>query len=145
MSDLVNELKALLADEIAMFLKAQGFHWNVEGPMFHQFHKFFGEIYSDVYGAVDPTAEYIRTLEQFAPFTLPAFNKLREVSDEKVTTDPLDMCVDLADANDMIIDRLEKIFKLADAADEQGIADFVAGRESQHKKWRWQLTATIKQ
>lgn len=144
MSDLANELKALLADEIAMFLKAQGFHWNVEGPMFHQFHEFFGEIYSDVYGSIDPTAEYIRTLGEYAPFTLPSLNKLRDVADEKVSTDPISMCVQLVNANDQIIDRLTMIFKLADAADEQGIADFIAGRESQHKKWRWQLNATIK-
>ena len=144
MSELVNELKALLADEIAMFLKAQGFHWNVEGPMFHPFHGFFGEIYSDVYGAVDPTAEYIRTLEEYAPFTLPSLSKLRDVKDEKVTTDPIDMCVQLSDANDQIISRLEGLFKLADAASEQGIADFVAGRESQHKKWRWQMRAILK-
>lgn len=141
---LAASLKRLLADEIVMFLKAQGFHWNVEGPMFHPFHDFFAGIYSDVYGAVDPTAENIRKLGEYAPFTLMSFDKLSELEDKKVSTDPIAMCVQLHDANEKVISCIDECFKLATAANEQGIADFLASRDDQHKKWRWQLEATIK-
>ena len=141
---LADSLKRLLANEITMFLKAQGFHWNVEGPMFSQFHDFFAEIYSDVYGSVDPTAENIRKLGEYAPFTLPTFDRLREVSDRKITTNPIDMCVDLIDANDDVLECIDECIKLAMDENEQGIANFLAERDDRHKKWRWQLKATIK-
>lgn len=137
-------LKQLLADEIVMYLKAQGFHWNVEGPMFHQFHAFFGEIYSDVYGSVDPTAENIRKIGEYPPFTLPTLDQVRTVGDKKVSTDPINMCVDLVDANDAVLRSIRAAFEAAEEADEEGIANFLAERDDAHKKWAWQLKATIK-
>ena len=144
MSALGDALKTLLADQIAMYLKAQGFHWNVEGPMFSQFHDFFGEIYSDVYGSVDPTAENIRKIGEYPPFTLPTLDGLRDVTDKKVNTDPINMCVDLIDANDTVIASIATAFEAADEADEEGIMNFLAERDDAHKKWRWQLQATVK-
>ena len=144
MSDLGDALKVLLSNQITMYLKAQGYHWNVEGPMFHQFHAFFSEIYSDVYGSVDPTAENIRKIGEYPPFMLPTLDNLREVEDKKVNTDPINMCVDLLDANDTVLESIAKAFEAADEAEEEGIANFLAERDDAHKKWRWQLKATIK-
>lgn len=144
MDDLGTALKRLLASEIAMYLKAQGHHWNVEGPMFHPFHAFFSEIYSDVYGAVDPTAENIRKIGQYAPFMLPTLDKLRDVEDKKVSTDPLEMCADLLEANDTVLEAIAMAAEAAEEADEEGILNFLAERDDMHKKWRWQLKATVK-
>ena len=144
MEDWVSCLKTLLADQVAMYLKAHGFHWNVEGPMFAQFHEFFENIYEDVYSSIDPTAENIRKLGDYPPFTLPTLDKLREVEDGKVTTDPIAMCVALLDANDIVLEEIDECFKAATAANEQGICNFLADRDNMHKKWRWQLKATIK-
>lgn len=141
---LADSLKTLLSNEVAMFLKASGFHWNVEGPMFHQFHEFFGEIYSDVYGAIDPTAENIRKLGAYAPFTLPTLDRLRDVVDVKTSTDPIAMCVDLHNANEKVLECIAECFQFATKDNEQGIANFLADRDGMHKKWRWQLEATIK-
>lgn len=137
-------LKTLLSNEVAMYLKAHGFHWNVEGPMFAMFHEFFQEIYEDVYSSIDPTAEDIRKLGGYAPFTLPTFDKLRDVTDVKTSTDPIAMCVDLYDANEVLIECIDECFKLATDENEQGICNFLAERDNMHKKWRWQLKATIK-
>jgi starvation-inducible DNA-binding protein len=144
MEELVKALKQLLADEFAMYLKAHGFHWNVEGPMFSQFHDFFATIYEDVYSSIDPTAENIRKCGAYPPFTLPSLDSLREVGDKKVSTDPIAMCVDLSDANEVVIGCIEEAFKAANDANEQGIANFLAERDDAHKKWRWQLKATLK-
>jgi len=137
-------LKTLLGNEVAMYLKAHGFHWNVEGPMFSQFHEFFQEIYEDVYSSIDPTAENIRKLDQFAPFTLPTLDRLREVSDNKTSTDPIAMCADLLEANDMLLECIDECYQLSQDENQQGIANFLAERDNMHKKWRWQLKATLR-
>ena len=116
----------------------------MEGPDFHQAHAFFAMIYEDVYSAIDPTAENIRRLGEYAPFTLPVINKLREVDDKKVSTDYLNMVVDLYNANNLIIDTIGEAFTLAAKDNEQGIANFLADRDGQHKKWRWQMKAILK-
>ena len=40
---LSDDLKTLLASTYAFAIKAQYFHWNVEGSNFAQYHKFFEE------------------------------------------------------------------------------------------------------
>jgi len=36
-----NLLKVAFASEYAFYLKAQNFHWNIEGYLFPQYHEFF--------------------------------------------------------------------------------------------------------
>lgn len=143
-TDLPTALKRLLADEIAMYLMAAGFHWNVEGINFQQFHDFFGAIYADVYSSIDPTAENIRKLGGYAPFMLPTLEKLREIPDDSVSPSAADMVRALANANNVLIEDIDECFQLAQRDNEQGIADFLAARDDMHKKWRWQLEATMK-
>jgi ribonuclease R len=47
--ELVEALARLLGDNVVMYTKAHGHHWNVTGRDFSQFHEFFQEIYEDVY------------------------------------------------------------------------------------------------
>ena len=77
---LADSLKILLATEYAFVIKAQQFHWNVEGPDFVQLHEFFGNVYKDVYGAIDPTAEYIRTLDEYTPGSFERYVELSIIS-----------------------------------------------------------------
>jgi len=60
MDELRKALKIAFASEYAFFIKAQNFHWNVEGMFFEQFHALFGGIYEEVYENIDPFAENIR-------------------------------------------------------------------------------------
>ena len=77
---LAEDLKTLLATTYAFALKAQNFHWNVEGPDFAQLHEFFGSIYSEVNdNAIDKTAEYIRTLDEYAPGSFERFSELSQL------------------------------------------------------------------
>ena len=142
MKDLIASLGTVLGDAYAMSIKAQGAHWNVEGPMFSQYHDFFSNIYEDVYSSIDPIAENIRKLGAYAPYGLTMFDKLRDVRDTKVGTDPEALCEDLSTANDIIIANIAVAFKEAIAANEQGIANYLAERDDMHKKWRWQLEAS---
>jgi starvation-inducible DNA-binding protein len=141
---LVEALKVLLADEFTFFQKASGFHWNVEGPDFQEYHALFGEIYGDVYGSIDPTAENIRKLGGYAPFTHAAFMQLTTLMEGgQVTTDPRSMCTDLYVNNTRILRSINVAFALANSANEQGIANFLAERDGMHKKWAWQLRSSL--
>ena len=66
MEELLNMLKSLTADAVALTYKAKGFHWNVEGDDFPQWHSKLDEIYEDLDGAIDTFAEWIRMLDENA-------------------------------------------------------------------------------
>lgn len=141
---LVNELKVLLADVVNLSFKAWGYHWNVEGDDFPQFHRFFGEIHDDIDGSIDPIAENIRKIGDYAPFRMARFVEMTGISEMNVMPEEVNMSQDLYVANQTVIARLYSAFNAATAENKQGVADFLAGRIDMHEKWDWQLRVIVK-
>jgi len=127
-----------------MYFVAHGYHWNVEGPDFSQYHELFATIYEDVYSSIDPIAEDLRKLDEYAPFTLSKFIELRTVESVEVAPNPKAMAKALLKVNEGVLVTIGKAFASATKANEQGIANFLAERDDMHKKWHWQLTASTK-
>jgi starvation-inducible DNA-binding protein len=138
-------LKQLLATQYAFVIKAQFFHWNVEGPDFRQLHKFFGKVYEEVYEALDPTAEYIRILEEYTPGSFERFQELSLITGQTKVPRARLMLTELLADNQTLIDLLNQCFDAADAEDQQGIADFVAGRIDAQGKHGWMLKSFLKE
>jgi len=145
MDELKIAIKVLLANTTVMYYKAHQFHWNVEGVHFTQYHEFFGDIYEDVYGSVDKVAEFLRYLDEYAPRSLDELFKYKTLNEEFSDVTELNgILAKLLEANEEVLVSLNKVFALASAQNEQGIADFVAGRIDAHKKHGWFLRASAK-
>lgn len=142
--ELVNYLKTILADHYALYFKAQGHHWNVEGIEFPQYHELFSTIYEDAIGAVDSIAENIRKLDSYAPFKMSRLSELTNVIDSEVGSDPRMMISDLLMALEVVISDNLVGFDCANMCNEQGIANDLAERDGLLKKWRWQLRSSLK-
>jgi starvation-inducible DNA-binding protein len=140
---LANNLKIYLATVTSFYLKAHGFHWNVTGSNFPQYHMLLDSIYSDVYGSIDPTAEYIRSLGEFAPASFTRYSELTKIEDQLKIPKAELMLKELLKDNDLIIEMLKDLFDEATEARENGIANFLADRQSMHGKWHWQLSTTV--
>jgi starvation-inducible DNA-binding protein len=141
--ELVKAFSVLLGNEVVMYFKAQGHHWNVVGNDFAQFHDFFQEIYEDVYSAIDPTAERIRVLGSPAPYRLVEFARASDIQDAEVGQNAMEMCKDLYDANEVVLDSLNNCLTIATSYNEQGHINFLAGRIEMQEIWRWQLSAYL--
>ena len=70
MDQLQQLAKIAFASTYSFALKAQNFHWNVEGSDFFEYHALFEKIYEEVYGVVDDFAENIRKLKTYTPASL---------------------------------------------------------------------------
>lgn len=141
---LTDELMELQADVTVLYFKAHGYHWNVEGEDFGQYHSLFAEIYEDIYSSIDPIAENIRKLDEYAPFKLDTLIKLTSLKDSTVDTSPKAMAKDLLKSNEQVVGKLKSVFDTANSDNEQGIANFIAERIDMHQKWSWQLKASVK-
>lgn len=140
----VNSLRRLLADVISFYLRAHGYHWNVIGSDFAEYHALFEMIYSDTFESVDPIAENIRKMDGVAPFRLPEIMALRSIVDTPISSPlPATMAADLLAGNDQVLVSLNESFAIATAANEQGIANFLAERIDAHQKFGWQLKASL--
>ena len=140
----INQLKIAFASQYAFALKAQNFHWNVEGQDFYQLHKLFEDIYSEVYGAVDDFAENIRKIKAYTPASLHRFSNLTEVSDEVEVLDPQSMVVELLRDAEKMQEIMKVLFTEAEARGENGLSNFLADRQDAFAKHAWFLRATAK-
>lgn len=142
---LATQLKRILSDAFVFYFKAQTFHWNVEGANFPQYHDFFGKIYEGVYANIDRLAEEIRALGPYAPMSLADLLRSTSLMEGMVANrTPADMLAELSADNEKIIGGLQLGFKLAEASNEGGLANFLQDLIDQHKKTAWMINSTAK-
>ena len=141
---LSDALKQFLATTFAYYLKAHYFHWNVEGPDFVQLHELFSNIYEDAFGAIDPTAEYIRTEEEYAPGSFERFQELSLVQGQTKVPRARLMIEELLADTQTMKDLSKNLFDQATAVGREDVANFAAERQSQHGKYAWQLKSLLK-
>lgn len=142
---LTDDLKTLLATEYAFVIKAQLFHWNVEGPDFAQLHRFFGKIYEEVYeNSIDQTAEFIRILDDYTPGSFERFQELSEISGQTKIPRARLMIEELLKDTNTMIGLLNRVFDQAEAEDQQGIMDFLASRIDAMGKHQWMLRSFLR-
>lgn len=144
MNELAVALKIALSNSFVMYTKAHSYHWNVEGMFFSQFHEFFGDIYAEVYNAVDPLAEEMRALGVYAPISLADMLSATTVTEDQFKVNGVkDMLVNLQQANDQVLESLVKAADLANNQNLQGLLNFLADRIDQHKKHAWMIRASL--
>ena len=145
----MNELsKAVLtawSSEFSYYLKAHGFHWNLVDKDFPQYHNFFGDIYSEVYGSIDDFAEKIRTLQVQVPASLVGIQSYTKIED--CTDDPApskdEMVAELLDDSETMIALLKEAFNLCNLYGKYGFENFLAERIDAHEKHSWMLRSSM--
>ena len=145
MDELNTSMKIVLANTFAMYFKAHGHHWNVEGKDFSQMHDFFSGIYEELFAAVDQIAEQIRALDDYAPYGLDTMSSIATIKDSSFNGDNIPLMLqDLMDANASVIEALNAAHKLAEAEGNRGLVNHIEGRLDIHAKHAWMLRATSK-
>jgi starvation-inducible DNA-binding protein len=137
-------IKTAFASEFAFALKAQNFHWNVEGPLFQQYHALFEKIYDEVYGSIDDFAENIRKMGAYTPASLTRFSMLTAIDDETSILPAEQMVAELLQDSDKMAEIFKLTFDMAEAAGEHGLSNFLADRQDAHRKHSWMLRASLK-
>jgi starvation-inducible DNA-binding protein len=142
---LADLLKTLLGTQFAYYVKAHAFHWNIESPDFYQYHTFFQAIYEDAYSAIDPTAEYIRSLQEYSPGSMERFLELSVIPGQTKVPRARLMIEELLANSEEMVGLLNQCFAVATKENKQDIANFIAERLSQTNKFAWQLRSSLKE
>lgn len=136
-------LAVLLADSYSLYLKTQGFHWNVQGPQFSELHTLFETQYTDLQMAVDAVAERIRALGYFAPASYSDFAALGHIKEERAVPSAWDMISQLADDNETVVRHIRSIRPLIDDTGDNATASLLDGRLETHEKAVWMLRSHL--
>lgn len=138
------DLKVVLADSFVFAMKAQNFHWNVEGRDFVQLHELFGNIYNDVSGSIDTTAEHIRACNEYSPGSLARMLALTTIQEQAAIPSATMMVRELLSDNETVIATIRKAVETAKRDNLEEIVNYLGGRLESHTKHSWMLRASTK-
>ena len=137
-------LARLLADTYTLYLTTHNFHWNVSGPMFISLHAMFMAQYTELWNAVDPIAERIRSLGEPAPGSYAQFARLSSLADAPETPPKAEAMIRiLAEGHEATARSARSLFPVADEAGDQATADLATQRVAVHEKAAWMLRALL--
>jgi starvation-inducible DNA-binding protein len=139
-------LATLLADTYTLYLSTHNFHWNVTGPMFNTLHTMFMAQYTELWTAVDPVAERIRSLGHPAPGSYTQFAALSTLPDAPATPPKaLEMVRILVEGHEAVARTARRIFPLADKANDEPTADLLTQRLTVHEQTAWMLRSLLEE
>ena len=139
-------LSRLLADTYTLYLTTHNFHWNVTGPMFNSLHDMFMQQYTELWNAVDPIAERIRSLGHVAPGSYAQYGKLSSLPDApEAPPKAMEMVRILAQGHEAVARTARSIFPLVEKASDEPTADVLVQRLTVHEQAAWMLRSLLEE
>jgi starvation-inducible DNA-binding protein len=145
-SAIAQGLSRVLADTYTLYLTTHNFHWNVTGPLFTSLHTMFMQQYTELWNAVDPIAERIRSLGFHAPGSYAEFGRLTSMQDAPVEPpQALEMVRILVKGHEAVARTARELFPVADRASDEPTADLLTQRLSYHEQTAWMLRSLLEE
>jgi starvation-inducible DNA-binding protein len=143
MEKLIEAMKRLFATNYQYYVKAHGFHVNVVGADFVQYHQLFSEVYEFADEATDTIGEHIRVLQGIAPFSLKRIMELGDIKDSDKVPAALQMVKELLDDSQTVMNHYEEVHDMAVEYKQYGLINFIEGEMDSLGKIMWKLRSTI--
>jgi starvation-inducible DNA-binding protein len=139
-------LSHLLADTYTLYMTTHNFHWNVTGPMFNSLHAMFMLQYTELWNAVDPIAERIRSLGHPAPGSYAQFAKLSSLPDAPaLPPKALQMVAILAQGHEAVARTARGLYEVVEKAKDEPSADLLTQRIAVHEQTAWMLRSLLEE
>src|SRR5216684_2987814 len=98
--EISNDLRRILADVFALYLKTKNFHWHMSGPHFRDYHLLLDEQAQQLFAMTDDIAERVRKIGGMTIRSIGHIGRLQRVLDNDADyVTPLDMLAELRDDN----------------------------------------------
>jgi len=136
-------LSKVLGSTYVLYLKTQGFHWNVTGPQFIQLHEMFGAQYAQLAAAIDELAERIRALGEPAPGSYAQFKKLSVIDEQTEILPPQKMIAELVADHEALTRLARETQETVEDLGDTETGDLMVGRMKEHGKTAWMLRAHL--
>ena len=140
---LAEGLSRSLAATYVLYVKTQGFHWNVVGPLFYGLHKLTEDQYRDLAEAADAVAERIRALGHAAPASLAEFGKLSPIDESPARLSAEDMVEALVADHETVARTFRELVGVAERANDVVTADLLTDRIRTHEEAAWMLRSIV--
>jgi starvation-inducible DNA-binding protein len=141
---IADELRDLLADVFALYIKTKNFHWHVSGPHFRDYHLLLDEQAAQLFAMTDNIAERARKIGATSLRSIgdiARHQRLRDNNDEFVA--PNDMLAELAADNQQLTRSLRKVHEVCDQHNDLATASLIEVWIDETERRTWFLSAHV--
>jgi starvation-inducible DNA-binding protein len=139
------ELRTLLADVFALYLKTKNFHWHMTGPHFRDYHLLLDEQADQLYAMTDELAERARKIGGTTLRSIGDIAKHQRVKDQDQDgLAPLEMLVELRDDNLNVVRWLRAAHEVCDAHRDVATASLIENWIDESERRVWFLAQTTR-
>ena len=136
--EISSNLRRLLADVFALYVKTKNFHWHMSGRQFRDYHLLFDEQATQIFAMTDPIAERARKIGGTTIHSISDIGKNQRLKDNnKENVSPMEMISELCDDNQQLTRSLRAIHEVCDHHNDVATASLVEVwiDESERRTW----------
>jgi starvation-inducible DNA-binding protein len=139
--EICEELRKLLADVFALYMKTKNFHWHMTGRHFRDYHLLLDEQSEQIFAMTDDVAERARkiggtTLHSISDIS--HHQRLKDNNEDFVS--PSDMIAELADDNLALTRSLRETHEVCDQHKDVATASLIENWIDQTERRTWFLS-----
>jgi len=113
--DIANELRQLLADVFALYVKSKNFHWHMSGPHFRDHHLLLDEQSQQIFAMTDAIAERARKIGGTTIRSVSDISRNQRLRDnDGESVPPADMLAELCADNQRLTRSLRSAHEICD-------------------------------
>jgi starvation-inducible DNA-binding protein len=113
--EITSNLRRLLADVFALYVKTKNFHWHMTGQHFRDYHLLLDEQATQIFAMTDTIAERARKIGGTTIRSISDIAKNQRLKDNnKETVAPLEMISELCDDNQQLTRTLRAVHEICD-------------------------------
>jgi starvation-inducible DNA-binding protein len=138
------ELRHLLADVFALYLKTKNFHWHMKGAHFRDYHLLLDEQAAQIFAMSDDVAERARKLGGTTLRSIGDVSRNQRLKDnDDVGLSPKEMLSDLCQDNKKLIGFLRATHEVCEKHDDVATTSLIEVWIDETERRRWFLAETV--
>src|SRR6266478_3561417 len=137
-SAISTELRQLLADVFALYVKTKNFHSHMSGPQFRDYHLLLDEQADQIFAMTDLIAERVRKLGELTIRSIGQIARTQRIADNDAEcVEPSDMLTELAEDNRVLAKSLRRAHNICDKNGDIATAYLIEAwlDEAQRRNW----------
>jgi starvation-inducible DNA-binding protein len=138
--EISSNLRRLLADVFALYVKTKNFHWHISGRHFRDYHLLLEEQATQIFAMTDTIAERARKIGATTIRSISDIAKNQRLKDNnKESVSPMDMISELCDDNQQLTRSLRAAHEVCDRHNDVATASLIEVWIDETEKRTWFL------
>jgi starvation-inducible DNA-binding protein len=142
--EICEELRKLLADVFALYVKTKNFHWHMSGPHFRDYHLLLDEQSDQIFAMTDDIAERARKIGGTTLHSISEISReQRLVDNNKEFVAPHEMLAELADDNQHLVRSMRATHEVCDRHNDVATASLIETWIDESERRTWFLSESV--